>query len=247
MTVSIGAFTTAKLLAQPFGYEEATTRDGLTARRWTVSGLLTATEWQSLLSVYNTWRDARIQDADSVAANSVGTTVSLTASANGISWSGVGCWFTSAPSGDQAGRYIQASVELVDAAQALQVALRQREKARSAEDRPALGTFTLGSCTLTLLRPPVTYQDVPQLQLTAAGTSYLTGPLTATKVYALEGETNASGWTALQSWFESTIGTTPAAGAYFPLSAPTATAANDVVNGLKVITYTVTLSVGVAQ
>ena len=247
MTVSIGAFTTAKLLAQPFGYEEATTRDGLTARRWTVSGLLTPTEWQSLLSVYNTWRDARIQDADSVAANSVGTTVSLTASANGISWSGVGCWFTSAPSGDQAGRYIQASVELVDAAQALQVALRQREKARSAEDRPALGTFTLGSCTLTLLRPPVTYQDVPQLQLTAAGTSYLTGPLTATKVYALEGETNASGWSALQSWFESTIGTTPAAGAYFPLSAPTATAANDVVNGLKVITYTVTLSVGVAQ
>lgn len=247
MTVSIGAFTTAKLLAQPFGYEEATTRDGLTARRWTVSGLLTATEWQSLLSVYNTWRDARIQDADSVAANSVGTTVSLTANANGISWSGVGCWFTSAPSGDQAGRYIQASVELVDAAQALQVALRQREKARSAEDRPALGTFTLGSCTLTLLRPPVTYQDVPQLQLTAAGTSYLTGPLTATKVYALEGETNASGWSALQSWFESTIGTTPAAGAYFPLSAPTATAANDVVNGLKVITYTVTLSVGVAQ
>jgi len=247
MTVSIGAFTTAKLLAQPFGYEEATTRDGLTARRWTVSGLLTATEWQSLLSVYNTWRDARIQDADSVAANSVGTTVSLTANANGISWSGVGCWFTSAPSGDQAGRYIQASVELVDAAQALQVALRQREKAKSAEDRPALGTFTLGSCTLTLLRPPVTYQDVPQLQLTAAGTSYLTGPLTATKVYALEGETNASGWSALQSWFESTIGTTPAAGAYFPLSAPTATAANDVVNGLKVITYTVTLSVGVAQ
>ena len=247
MTVSIGAFTTAKLLAQPFGYEEATTRDGLTARRWTVSGLLTPTEWQSLLSVYNTWRDARIQDADSVAANSVGTTVSLTANANGISWSGVGCWFTSAPSGDQAGRYIQASVELVDAAQALQVALRQREKAKSAEDRPALGTFTLGSCTLTLLRPPVTYQDVPQLQLTAAGTSYLTGPLTATKVYALEGETNASGWSALQSWFESTIGTTPAAGAYFPLSAPTATAANDVVNGLKVITYTVTLSVGVAQ
>lgn len=247
MTVSIGAFSTSKLLAQPYGYEEAQTRDGLTARRWIVSGLLTSTEWQSLISVYNTWRDARIQDADSVAAGSIGTTVSLTASANGLSWSGIGCWFTSAPSGDQAGAYISASVELVDAAQALAVALRQKEKAKSAEDRPALGTFTLGSCTLTLLRPPVTYQDVPQLQLTAAGTSYVTGPLTATKVYALEGETSAAGWTALQSWFESTVGTTPAAGAYFPVSAPTATAANDVVNGLKVITYTVTLSVGVAK
>lgn len=247
MSVTIGAFTTSKLLAQPYGYQETGTSDGLTARSWRVSGLLTSSEWQSLISVYNTWRDARIQDADSVAANSVGTTVSLTASANGLSWSGISCWFTSAPSGEQAGRYIQASVELVDAAQALQVALRQKEKAKSAEDRPALGTFTLGSCTLTLLRPPVTYQDVPQMQLTAAGTSYITGPLTATKVYALEGETNAAGWTALQSWFESTVGTTPTAGAYFPVNAPSATATNDVVNGLKVITYTVSLSVGVAQ
>jgi hypothetical protein len=247
MSVSIGAFTTSKLLAQPYGYQETGTSDGLTARSWRVSGLLTSTEWQSLISVYNTWRDARIQDADSVAANSIGTTVSLTASANGLTWSGISCWFTSAPSGEQAGRYIQASVELVDAAQALQVALRQKEKSKSAEDRPAIGTFTLGGCTLTLLRPPVTYQDVPQMQLTAAGTSYITGPLTATKVYALEGETNAAGWTALQTWFESTVGTTPAAGAYFPLGAPTATAANDVVNGLKVITYTVSLSVGVAQ
>lgn len=247
MTVSIGAFTTSKLVAQPFGYQQGATQDGLTARSWSISGLLTASEWQSLLSVYNTWRDARIQDPDSVAANSVGTTVSLTTSANGISWSGIGCWFINAPTGDQAGPYIQASVELVDAAQALQVALRQREKDKSAEDRPALGTFTLGSCTLTLLRPPVTYQDVPQLQLTAAGTSYVTGPLTATKVYALEGETNASGWSALQTWFESTVSTTPSTGAYFPVSAPTATAANDVVNGLKVITYTVSISVGVAQ
>lgn len=247
MSITIGAFTTSKLLAQPYGYQETQTNDGLTARAWRVSGLLTAAEWQSLISVYNTWRDARIQDPDSVAAASLGTTVSLTGSANGISVSGLACWFTTAPSGEQAGAYIQASVELVDAAQALQVALRQREKAKSAEDRPALGTFTLGSCTLTLLRPPVTYQDIPQLQLTAAGTSYVTGPLTATKVYALEGETDAAGWSALQTWFETTVGTTPAAGAYFPISAPTATATNDVVNGLKVITYTVTISVGVAQ
>lgn len=247
MSISIGAFTTNKLLAQPYGYEETTTSDGLTARAWTISGLLTPTEWQSLISVYNNWRDARIQDPDSVAANSLGTTVSVTASANGISASGLACWFTSAPSGEQAGRYIQASVALVDAAQALQVELRRREKAKSAEDRPALGTFTLGGCTLKLLSPPVTYQDVPQLALTAAGTTYITGPLTATKVYALEGETDAAGWAALQTWFETTVSTTPAAGAYFPVNAPSATAANDVVNGLKVITYTVSISVGVAQ
>jgi len=247
MSISIGSFTTNKLLAQPYGYQETTTTDGLTAQSWVVSGLLTTAEWQSLIGVYNTWRDARIQDPDSVTANNIGTTVSLSAVSNGLTWNAVPCWFAAAPSSEQAGNYIQATVELVDAVQALQVALRQKEKAASAEDRPALGTFTLGGCTMTLLRPPVTYQDVPRLELTAAGTTYVTGPLAATKVYELEGETDAAGWAALQTWFESTVQTRPAAGVYFPLGAPTATAANDVVNGLKVIKYTVSISVGVVR
>lgn len=242
MTISIGAFSTSKLLAQPFGYEEATTRDGLTARRWTVSGLLTATEWQALLSVYNTWRDARIQDADSVAANSVGTTVSLTASANGISWSGIACWFTSAPSGAQAGPYISASVELVDAAQALQVALRSKEKAYSAEDRPNLGTYTVGSTVLTLLRPPETWTDAPGVARAVSGVSYITGPLGATRVRAIEGLTDASGWSAIQSWYETIVATRPSAGTWFPTTPPTASAVNRVISGLKVIEYTVTLT-----
>lgn len=97
MTVSIGAFSTNKLLVQPFGYEETDTSAGLTARKWTISGLLTAAEWQSLLSVYNTWRDARITDADTLSSAAVGTTVSLTANANGLTWSGIGCWVHKRP------------------------------------------------------------------------------------------------------------------------------------------------------
>lgn len=247
MAVTIDLFSCSKLLAQPVGYEEGGTRDGLSARKLRVSGLLTPTEWQSLLSVYDIWRDARIADPDSVAANDVGTTVDVSVNANSVSWSNVPCWFSTAPSGEQTGAYISATVEVVDAAQALEVALRQKEKAKSQQDRPALGTFTLGSCTLTLLKPPKTYQDVPQLAMTAAGTSYITGALAATEAYALEGETDAAGWAALQTWFETTVGTRPAAGAYFPLGAPSATAANDVVDGLKVITYTVSISVGVAR
>jgi hypothetical protein len=242
MSTSIGAFTTHKLLAQPYGYEETATRDGLTARKWLISGLLTTSEWQSLLSVYNTWRDARIQDPDSVAANSVGTTVSLTTAANGISWSGIGCWFISAPVAEQAGAYVQATVELVDASQALQVALRSKEKAYSAEDRPNLGTYTVGTTVLTLLRPPETWTDAPAVARAASGVSYITGPLGATRLRALEGTTTASGWTALQSWYEAEVSAIPSTGDWFPVSPPTASAVNRVINGLKVIEYTVSLT-----
>ena len=245
MTVSIGAFSTNKLLVQPFGYDETDTSAGLTARKWTVSGLLTSTEWQSLLSVYNTWRDTRITDADTLSSASVGTTVSLTASANGISWSGIGCWFTSAPSGTQAGPYIQASVELVDAAQALAVLLRQEEKnrQRSEATTPSLGTVTLGSATLTLLAPMETYQDTPQLQLTASGTHYLSGALTATRVRRIEGTTTSSGWTAVRSWYETSVASTPSAGTWYPISAPSASAEVIISGGAKSTRYTVTVDV----
>lgn len=246
MSISIGAFTTAKLLAQPYGYEETDTSAGLTARRWVVSGLLTAIEWQSLISVYNNWRDARITDVDTLSSGSVGTTVSLTASANGISWSGIGCWFTAAPNGTQAGPYIQATVDLVDAAQALAVLLRQEEKNRQRSEalsRPALGTVTLGSAVLTLTTPANTYQDVPQLQLTASGTHYVNGPLTAVKVQRISGTTDSTGWDDVQAWYEETVRQTPAAKTWFPITAPTATAEVIISGGVKATQYTVSVDV----
>lgn len=247
MAITIGSLSLSRLTAQPFGYEETETREGLTARKWLVTGLATNSEWASLLGVYESWRDVRITDPDSVASNSVGTTVALTASANGMSWTSVPCWFISAPSGEQLGAYVQASVELVDAAQALAVALRQKEKEESATDKPDLGTFNLGGAVITLTKPPETYQDVPQLQLTAAGNSYLSGPLGATVVRDIEGSTTAAGWTAVQAWFAATTAAIPAVGSFFPLSAPTATAENKVVNGLKVVEYNVSIQLGVVR
>lgn len=246
MSVSIGAFSTTKLIAQPFGYDETSTRDGLTARRWTVSGLLTASEWQSLLSVYNTWRDTRITDEDTLSSGAVGTTVSLTASANGITWSGIACWFSAAPSGDQAGPFVQATCELVDAAQALAVLLRQEEKNRQRSDalaRPNLGTVTLGSATLTLLAPMETYQDTPQLQLTASGTHVLSGALTATRVRRIQGTTDSTGWTNVRSWYETSVAAEPSTGDWFPISAPQASAEVIISGGAKTTQYTVTVDV----
>jgi len=240
--VTIGTLSIDRnLAAQPFGYDETNTRQGLTARKWQVSGLLTKTQWQALVSVYEAWRDARIDDPDSVVAQDVGTTINLTASTNGQSWISVPCWFSTAPSAEQVGIYLQASCELVDANQALAVALRSQEIGN--DDRPALGTFTLGGVVLTLLKPPETYQDVPQLALTTTGRSYISGPLAATKVYQVEGTTNAPGWAGIQTWFEAAVQARPSTGDLFPISAPSASAANRIEGGLKVIEYTVSVSV----
>lgn len=243
MTVTIGAFSCSVLSAQPFGYD-GDARDGLTARKWTIQGLLTAAQWTALIGEYDTWRNSRIQDQDTLASGTVGTTVSLTAQGFGQSWSNVACWFAAAPSGSQVGAYVEASVELVDATQALAVLLRGLEKGRQNTEAtvPAYGTLTLGSCTLTLIEEPVGYQEAPALQLTAGGRHYVQGPLAATKTRKIRGTTDSAGWTALQAWYEAIVQTTPAAGTYWPVSAPEASGEVIISGGVKATRYTVTLT-----
>lgn len=133
MTITIGTFSCNTLTAQPYGYDGEAQR-GLTARAFRISGLLTRSEWSSLLSVYDGWRNTRINDEDSLKSQSVGTTVSLSSTAaNGVSFSNVACWFAEAPSGEQLGAYVSASAVLVDAAQALAALLRERELAKEQE------------------------------------------------------------------------------------------------------------------
>jgi hypothetical protein len=246
MTLTIGTWTYSGNLytAQPFGYDESDTKAGRTARKLQLSALMTAAEWGTLLTTYNTWRDTRITDADSATSNSVGTTVAVTAAANGVSWAAVPCWFLSAPSGEQVGTYIQATVEVVDAAQALEVLQAERV---SSSAKYYFGTYTIGTTTLNLLRPPETYQDMPQMTLTAGGTSYINGPLTATRVRAVEGDTDAAGWAAIQAWVESTVQAVPTAGDWFPLGAPSATAEAQIVGGVRSDVYTVSITLGQAK
>lgn len=249
MTVSIGTASFNRLVAQPFGYEETNVREGLTARKWLVTGLCTPSEWAELLDVYEAWSDLRILEDPPLRSGVVGSTVSLTASANGMTYTAVPCWFITAPSGDQVGAFVQASVELVDANQALAVLLI--DNAKQEPDLPDLGTFTINGAVIKLTKPPQTFQDIPQMQLTAGGFSYLSGQLGATVVRDIEGTTNGDGWEAILDWYEAVTATTPAAGNYFPLSAPTASASNKVVvtNGVpeKVIEYSVSLSLGVLR
>lgn len=126
--VTIGSFTTNRLIAQPFGYE-GDARFGRTARTFRISGLLTATEWQTLVSEYNAWRSTRIQDPDTLVSKTVGTTIAFSTgvSINNLSVTNLACWFAEAPAGEQAGKYVSSTVVMVDAAQALAVILREQE------------------------------------------------------------------------------------------------------------------------
>ena len=241
MTVAIGSFSCSALTAQPFGYE-GTARDGLTARTFRIAGLLTPTQWTALVGVYDTWRNTRIEDPDTLQSGTVGTTVSLTTGTiNGLSVTALACWFAEPPSGEQAGSYISASVTLVDAAQALAVTLRQKEKEID-KDRPDLGTVTLGSATVTLTKPMETRRDGPSVSLTAAGSSYITGPLVAHKIRQIEGWISSGTYADVLAWYDTTISSVPASSSWFPVSEPSATAEIDVTGGVKTTRTTVTLT-----
>lgn len=249
MTITIGAFTCQTLTAQPFGYE-GDARTGLTARTFQISGLLTPTQWQSLVSVYNTWRDTRITDADTLSSGAVGTTVALTINANGLSVTALACWFAEAPTGEQAGAYINTSLTLVDSAQALAVLLREEEKARQSTEAliPSLGTITFTRASgvspiVTLTAPMDTRQDGPTVALTATGTSYVTGPLIAHKIRNVEGFISTGSFDNLLSWYDETVAAIPAATSYFPITAPSATAEVIITGGVKATRYSVTLTV----
>jgi hypothetical protein len=122
--ITIGTFSTSSLRAQPFGYE-GEARNGETATIVQFSGLVRPSEWLALKGVYDAWRDLRIADQDTLVSKAVGTTTSVTATANGVQWTNKPCWFTEAPSATQIGAFVEVNATLVDAAEALAVFLKQ--------------------------------------------------------------------------------------------------------------------------
>jgi hypothetical protein len=245
MAITIGTTSFPTLTAQPFGYEETNTRAGQTARKWLITGLLKPTEWLSLLTTYDTWRNTRINDAPTEVSGVVGTTIAFTGKGPGNqTWTSVACWFITAPQAEQSGGYLSASVELIDATQALAVLLKADEAEEASDDLPDLGTITIGTTTLTLLKPVDAYAVSPTMELTATGTHYIQGALVPYKIKDVEGTTNSTGWTAIRAWYETQIQAVPSAGAYFPITSPTASAANKVVAGVTTVEYTVSIQLG---
>lgn len=240
-SLTIGLFSANYLREQPFGYE-GDARQGLTARKWMFDCILTNAQVASLLSVYDTWRNARILDADTEVSGVVGTTVALTCDSIAASVTNLPCWFIDAPKLKTLGQYTQATVELVDAAQALEVLLRGRELDRERKEplHGAFGTWTLGTTSVVLLNQPYGYRDGPKVETLATGKHYISGPQVATKTFEIEGTTDAAGWANIREWYEETlVERNPNVGSEYPLTPPTATAEAIVENGVKSTRYTV--------
>jgi len=209
------------LQAQPIGYAEAETEQGLVARRFTVAGLCTPAQWVTCCSLFDAWQAAKITEAPTLASRAVGATVALTCAAHGRSVTSLACWFTGAPAGEtvEGGVWVKVSFSLIDATQQLAVLLRQNEKGRLGGDAfiPSYGTITLGATTLALLEQPEGYEDGPSLEPTSTGGFVARGPLVVSEVRNVKGVTDASGWAAVQSWFKSTIAARPGASDFWPV------------------------------
>jgi hypothetical protein len=245
-TLKIGSFTydAGFYTAQPFGYREDETQLGLTAETVQVTALMTASEWQELLDCYDAWRTARLNDDIEDIKATIGSTVAVSMEANGVSWSDVPSYFLVAPAGTQAGLYVEATCQLGNAEQLVEIFNKQKEVENLSVDY--FGTFNLWGTELKLRRPPESYQDMPSLQLSAGGKSYTTGPRIPTEVMNLEGDTDKSGWNSIYSQCKSNAENVPGS-EWFPISPPTANATKRIVQGVRDDLYTVSISVGKPQ
>jgi hypothetical protein len=224
MSVTIDETTLTGLSAYPFTYSGSDVSRGLVARAWKVKGIVSRTQLAAVYASFATWRTNRL--GDTYNDGTIGSTLNFSADLPAGSVTDLKVWFDEAPSASPVGAttYLDLSFSVVDATQALAIA--KREKDFDAQGKPSFGTFTWGEVTLTLTQPPDSFAALPQLNLSATGVTYLSGPLVAQKVKRIVGETTAAGWSTLRTHIETIAesGTAPAAGSWWPTSPPTATA-----------------------
>ena len=234
MTVTVGGLSFGNLVAQPLEYD-GEARFGRTAKAWRLQGLLTFAQWSLLQQTYQSWRDVRINDEDSRTSNSIGTTVTFSGNAAGITWTNIPCWFIQAPSGESKGQYVQCDFTLVDANEALEALQAETD------DSFTFGTFTYGA-VLKLRAPVETYAFLPQIQQTVSGKHYISGPNALTEAYAVEGETDSAGWNSVLTRYAQDVAGTPVDGQYFPTAPPAASAEARIENGVRSDIFVVSLS-----
>jgi hypothetical protein len=243
VTIDGTTFSDLYLKDQPFGYDEQDVRRGQTARKWAITGLMSGADWLDLQQIYNDWRDAKIVEDSPADTGVVGAVVTLSMDGAALqTWTSVDCWFSVAPTANQAGVWLDVSFELVDANQSLD--LIQLAALEEDELLPDYGTVTIGTSTLTLKKPINAYGEGPALQLTSSGTHYISGPLVVYRIKDIEGDTDVNGWNNVRAWYEAQIVAIPVTGSDFPITPPTATAQRKIVSGVPTDVYTVSIQLG---
>jgi hypothetical protein len=240
MSVTIEGFTTDSLQAQPFSYE-GDARSGRTATTVELVGLVKPSEWLTLKGVYDTWRDVRITDQDTEVSQSVGTTVTVSASANGATWTNKECWFTEAPTGEQVGALVRVSATLVDATEAVEVSKALVDKALT-EDLITFGTFTLGSATILMTEFPKSRLQNANFELTATGNALISGSTVPVEVRNVVGILQTGTADDVLTWYDSALTALPVTTAYFPSEPPEFSSEPVLASGAKTTRTTVSIS-----
>jgi hypothetical protein len=200
----------------PFGFDGSDVRRGRTAEMLKVTGLLMRADAESLIDLYRAWRTDKLPEEDPEKSGQQGAVVLVSGEDVGFNWTNKPCWFSKAPDIAYAGIYAKVSVELVDAAQALEIMMEEKEDAE--EDGIDHGTLTLNGAVITLKTYPNTYTSLPQLERNPAGAHVISGALTLVEVKEIDGWVSSTHLPLLTSWLNTTIGTTPVANAWFPVS-----------------------------
>ena len=249
LTVGSWTYEAGNWTAYPITYKEKEVELGLTAEALNVSVLCTNEEWAGIKATYESWRTARL--ADEVDGDNgsirevVGSTVAVSCSARGVSWSSRACYFMTAPQAEDFGMFLQVSFELVDAAQWVAIYNREQE-INNADGVVYCGDFTLWGTVLKLRKPPESYQDMPQLSLSAGGKSYTTGPRVPTETRVLEGDTNQAGWQNIYAQCKNNASSVPSS-EWFPVTPPSANVTKQVDAGVRNDLYTVSITVAKPQ
>ena len=242
MAITVGGLTIRALQEFPFSHS-GDSLSGRTARRWPVKAILTPTDWLTLDGIYSAWRTARLADPDTMVSLAIGSTVTTSGSARGMTWTNVPAWFSAPPVPSTAGAMVGVSFELIDATQQLAIMLREQEIATQVADNDSTyGTLSVGGLTLNLTAEAPGFDGGPSMELGATGTHVIRGPLLATKIRRVQGWTHAVGADdTIRAWFESTIATTPAVDAWFPVTPPDVEQVPVIVAGARVTRYIITL------
>ena len=218
MAVTLDDLTIDRLVVLPVVWDEIDVRNGIVAREWEFDGILQAADCAAVQALFEGWAAARATEA-SPATGNVGTTVAFSGAAAGQSWDEVECWFSAAPVTPRIGAKFRCSFRLVDANQAVAALLTAQERDRDGEQ--TFGTFTLAGVELTLLEQPEGFAEGPSVDITAAGTDVIKGPLATRDMLMIRGmTTDEEAWDAIKSWYRTKVSSTGTPGTWYPVSAP---------------------------
>jgi hypothetical protein len=223
LTLSYGgaSFTFPNLDQHPLAFDAVDVRRGRAPESLQPSGLLLKPQADSLLNLFRSWRTAKLAEEAPERTGTVGAVVLVTASGPGYSgasaWSNRAAWIDSIEKPSQVGPFTRVGLTLVDANQALAVALRELEEGEEQEEALGLGTLSFGGAVVNLTARPDDIGNLPQPELSAAGAHVITGNLATVDLRNVQGWVTAAHLPTLESWVKTTAATpSPANNTWVP-------------------------------